>query len=144
MCHRCNTRDRRQRSPRQRHLYCSAWWLYPVSYGIKFRSKLELKQDYVVLPLEGLWWAKNYSAYTSDRRDEWLWTMMIRVPDWINQTIFNACVTKAAINLGNSPATLRLETLHEAQCAQIMHIGPTKTRDPQLPRSTTSSFQIMG
>ena len=45
---------------------------------------------------------------------------------------------------GNSPATLRLETLHEAQCAQIMHIGPTKTRDPQLPRSTTSSFQIMG
>ena len=28
-------------------------WLYPVSYGIKFRSKLEMEQDYVVPPLGG-------------------------------------------------------------------------------------------
>jgi hypothetical protein len=109
-------------------------WLYPVSYGIKFRSKLELKQDYVVPPLEGLWWAEDYTAYTSDRRDEWLWTMMIRVPDWINQTIFDACVAKAAIKLGNPPATLRLETLHEGQCAQIMHIGPYKDEGPTIAK----------
>ena len=49
---------------------------------------------------------------------------MIRVPDWIDQTIFDTCVTEAAIKLENPPKTLRLETLHEGQCAQIMHIGP--------------------
>ncbi len=29
-------------------------WLFPISYGLKFMSKLELEQDYVVPPLEGL------------------------------------------------------------------------------------------
>ena len=28
-------------------------WLYPVSYAMKFASKLELGKDYVVPPLEG-------------------------------------------------------------------------------------------
>ena len=59
---------------------------------------------------------------------------MIRVPDWIDQTIFDACVTKAAIKLGNSPAKLRLETLHEAQCAQIMHIGPHEDEGPTIAK----------
>ncbi|MEJ6747143.1 MAG: GyrI-like domain-containing protein [Yoonia sp.] len=43
-------------------------------------------------------------------------------------------MTKAAIKLGNSPATLRLETLHEAQCAQIMHIGPYKDEEPPIAK----------
>ncbi|HEX7041197.1 MAG TPA: hypothetical protein VF202_13855, partial [Trueperaceae bacterium] len=31
--------------------------LYAVSYALKFASKRELGRDYVVMPLEGLWWA---------------------------------------------------------------------------------------
>lgn len=31
--------------------------LYAVAYRIKFASKRALDKDYVVLPLEGLWWA---------------------------------------------------------------------------------------
>ena len=31
--------------------------LYPVGYKLKFASKQGLGRDYVVPPLEGLWWA---------------------------------------------------------------------------------------
>ncbi|MEU0551628.1 GyrI-like domain-containing protein [Micromonospora sp. NPDC005979] len=33
--------------------------LYPVAYRLKFASKRDLGRDYVVPPLEGLWWARQ-------------------------------------------------------------------------------------
>src|SRR5487761_1936373 len=37
--------------------------LYSVSYTLKFMSKNELGRDYVVPPLESLWWADDMSAF---------------------------------------------------------------------------------
>jgi hypothetical protein len=55
--------------------------LYPVAYGVKFLSKLELGRDYAVPPLEGLWWADDMVAYTDGgRRDEWRWTLLLMLP----------------------------------------------------------------
>ncbi len=33
--------------------------LYPVAYKLKFASKRDRARDYVVMPLEGLWWAED-------------------------------------------------------------------------------------
>ncbi len=33
--------------------------LYPIAYALKFASKTTLHRDYVVMPLEGLWWAQD-------------------------------------------------------------------------------------
>ena len=41
--------------------------LYPVAYALKFMSKVELGNDYVVPPLEGLWWAQDMAVFTSVR-----------------------------------------------------------------------------
>jgi hypothetical protein len=60
--------------------------------------------------------------------------MMIRLPDWISQTIFDACFAKAEIKLGNPPTTPRFKTLHEEQCAQIMHIGTDKDEGPTIAK----------
>ncbi len=109
-------------------------WLYPVSYGLKFYSKQTLAKDYVVPPLEGLWWADDMTAYTDDRRDEWHWTLMIMLPDWLDDAAFNASVEKASKKLGDPPATLRREVLHEGLCAQIMHIGPYSEEGPTIAR----------
>ena len=50
--------------------------LYLVAYKLKFASKRELGRDYVVPPLEGLWWADDMAAFTSRRnKHEWRWTM---------------------------------------------------------------------
>jgi len=52
--------------------------LFSVSYATKFKVKNELKLcDYAVMPLEGLWWADDMSAFVTGDRASWKWTMMI-------------------------------------------------------------------
>lgn len=107
-------------------------WLFPISYGIKFMSKNTLARDYVVLPLEGLWWADDFSAYTEDRRDEWKWTLMIRQPDWITPQMFEAALENTVNKQGSVPRTLRFQTYDEGLSVQTLHIGPFSEEAPKL------------
>ena len=66
--------------------------LYSVSYTLKFMSKKELGQDYVVPPLEGLWWADDMSAFAKGHKENWKWTAMIMVPDWITKPMVKQAV----------------------------------------------------
>lgn len=99
--------------------------LYPVAYKLKFASKKQHGRDYVVPPLEGLWWAEDMAAFTSARdKSKWDWTMMIMVPDWIDQAFYDAAL--AQISLKDRPARLgdvRFVTLAEGLCVQTLHIG---------------------
>ncbi len=99
--------------------------LYPVAYTLKFASKKALDRDYVVMPLEGLWWADHMESFT-DARDkaQWDWTLMIMVPDWITKDMFAAAVEQVAMkDRAARPADVRLETLSEGLCVQALHIG---------------------
>lgn len=110
-------------------------WLYSVSYGLKFASKLTLKRDYAVPPLEGLWWAEDMDTFLTREKDKWSWTMMIMVPDWIDRAMFDAAVTKAAGKLGaEPPASLRLEAFDEGLSVQIMHVGSYDAEGPTIAR----------
>ncbi|MFC4495186.1 GyrI-like domain-containing protein [Streptomyces ovatisporus] len=99
--------------------------LYPVAYKLKFASKRELGRDYVVPPLEGLWWAEDMDTFTASRdKSRWDWTMMLLVPDWIDQDMFRGAVELAGakappVRLGD----VRLERLSEGRCVQTLHIG---------------------
>lgn len=108
--------------------------LYPVAYKMKFASKNELGRDYVVPPLEGLWWAEDMSAFTtSPDKSAWLWTMMIMAPEWITREIFETAVRAAGVK--DTPARLadvRFESLSEGRCVQTLHIGPYETEGAVL------------
>jgi hypothetical protein len=99
--------------------------LYPVAYKLKFASKIELQKDYVVPPLEGLWWASDMAFFTAGRdKSRWQWTLMLLVPDWITTEFFLS--VKAKIAAKNAPAHLekvRLAFLEEEKCVQTLHIG---------------------
>lgn len=41
--------------------------LYPLAYALKFASIRDLARDYVVMPIEGLWWAENLDSFTAAR-----------------------------------------------------------------------------
>lgn len=41
--------------------------LFPVAYALKFASKASLGKDYVVMPLEALWWAQDMQSFTTER-----------------------------------------------------------------------------
>ncbi|MGO3797185.1 MAG: GyrI-like domain-containing protein, partial [Pauljensenia sp.] len=69
--------------------------LYPVAYTLKFASKRELGRDYVVPPLEGLWWAEDMDSFTVARdKTRWSWTMMLMVPDWIDHDMVDSAITR--------------------------------------------------
>jgi hypothetical protein len=83
-------------------------------------------QDYKVCQLEGLWWADGSSAdFTAVPRDQWRWKLLIRVPDFIGQADLDQA--KAALrDKGKPPAfeSVRLETIEEGPCVQMLHVGP--------------------
>ncbi|QDZ11408.1 GyrI-like domain-containing protein [Devosia ginsengisoli] len=106
-------------------------WLYSTSYALKFAAKA-LGHDYVVPPLEGLWWADNPADFTARRKDNWRWTMMIMAPDFITDAMFDAAAAKAANKLGKAPASLRLEARNEGACLQVLHIGSYDDEGPIL------------
>jgi len=110
--------------------------LYPVAFKTKFLSKAKGK-DYVVPPLEGLWWADDMNDFRSGNRDKWKWTMMIRQPDWITEKFIEEAIE---ITKKNKPEIselldkLRFERYNEGQCAQIMHLGPFSEEGPTVDK----------
>jgi hypothetical protein len=110
--------------------------LYAVAYELKFMSKREQGMDYVVPPLEGLWWAEDMETFTI-RRDKsaWNWTTMIMQPEWITQEMLEKAL-KQVERKKNLPALsrLRLETYHEGLSVQIMHIGSYDDEAPTIAK----------
>jgi len=100
--------------------------LYPVAYKLKFASRKILDRDYVVMPLEGLWWADDMDTFTAARdKAQWDWTLLIMVPDWITAELFTDAVEQ--VGMKDRPARLddlRLEGLSEGRCVQALHVGP--------------------
>lgn len=100
--------------------------LYPAAYAMKFASKKVLGRDYVVPPLEGLWWSDDMSAFVGvPDKSQWSWTLMSAVPDWISDGVVMDS-WEAARNKKNPPPRirdLRIEELAEGRCIQTLHVG---------------------
>lgn len=98
--------------------------LYPVAYKLKFLSKAS-GRDYVVPPLEGLWWADDMDAFTASRdKSRWDWTMMILAPDWIDAALVDEAIAQVgAKDVPRRLGDIRFEALAEGLCVQTLHIG---------------------
>ena len=107
--------------------------LYGLSFTVKFDVKKGVGLDYTVMPLEGLWWAKDITAFSADRKDEWQWKMMIMQPDHVTAKHVNAA-TKQLREKKNPLALdkIRFESYHEGLSVQILHIGPYDDEGPTI------------
>lgn len=109
--------------------------LYSVAYTIKFWAKKHPApagyRDFGVAPLEGLWWLKGGDigvSWYEVPRESWRWTAMIMQPDFITETFLKEVIAEVAAKKPNPKLfSVRLETLTEGQCVQIMHVGPYAT-----------------
>lgn len=110
--------------------------LYPLAYTLKFTSKRELDRDFVVMPLEGLWWAEDHASFTSARdKSQWSWTLMLMQPDWIDDAMFaDAVATASAKNPTARIGDVRLQTLTEGLVVQTLHVGTYDDEAPVLAR----------
>ena len=110
--------------------------LFSVSYAAKFAlKKSSASVDYAVMPLEGLWWADDLSAFTREDRTQWRWTMMIMQPPVVTQEVIQGAI-EAVLRKKNLPALskLRFEAFAEGRCAQLLHIGPFTEEGPNIQR----------
>ncbi|MDR2696854.1 MAG: GyrI-like domain-containing protein [Holophagales bacterium] len=104
--------------------------LYGLSYAIKM-SKMSGTQpkdyfEYVVPPLEGLWWGEDgcFDGVNIIDKDRLRWISMIRQPEFVSDEVFDM----AKFTLAKKKPELNLSlaglvTFNEGLCAQIMHIG---------------------
>ena len=106
--------------------------LYGLSYTIKMSKKggnePEGFFEYVVPPLEGLWWTEIDRPFDTDQKDKLIWTSMIRQPEFVSEEVFKWAVDelkKRKPHIDTSKA--RLEEFTEGLCVQMMHFGSYDT-----------------
>jgi hypothetical protein len=101
--------------------------LYATAFTIKMTRKFAGKGDYRVCGLEGLWWTDRMVRSFADLppRDEWQWKLLIRVPTFIGAADLRAA-KKSLADKGKAPgaANVKLETIREGPCVQMLHVGP--------------------
>jgi hypothetical protein len=107
--------------------------VYTVTYTLKFAAKRAGGRDFKVGPLEALWWAEDYAAFTGRDKDAWRWTVMIALPEWVEEQAWAEAAGAPRQEKGN-PAHCPGPALHldEGLCAQALHIGPYDAEGPLL------------
>ncbi|HTL58982.1 MAG TPA: GyrI-like domain-containing protein [Candidatus Limnocylindrales bacterium] len=97
--------------------------LYGMAFTIKMTRKFAGKQDYAVCKLEGLWFFDRDPAAIPKKK--WRWKLMIRTPDFVSQKDMDAAIA-TLLKRGKAQAIkdVRLETIDEGACVQMLHVGP--------------------
>ena len=118
---------------------------YGFSYAVKMSKKGAWQPDgyfdYVVPPLEGLWWAGSgaFDGAGIACKSALSWVSMIRQPEFVTPEVFERiCVQLAsrkpelagAIDRGD----VRLVRFAEGPCVQIMHRGPYDSEPESISR----------
>ncbi|MFY9419302.1 MAG: GyrI-like domain-containing protein [Limnochordia bacterium] len=115
--------------------------LYGLSYTIKMSPKSgsapEGYFDYVIPPLEGLWWGGDVDAesWVVTNKQGLLWTMLLRQPSFVNEDV----VAWAKEKLGKKKPDLdltkaQLISFAEGLCVQMLHVGPYDTEPQSVQR----------
>ncbi len=108
--------------------------LYGVSYTLKMSVMKPAGKDYVVPPLEGLWWADDMEVFTEsylERKDEWKWTSMIRIPDFVDEEqIVKALKLFKEKKKPENFNKIRYELYSEGTVVQVLHLGPFSEEGP--------------
>ena len=102
--------------------------LYAMAYTIKMsklgKHKLEVYFDYVVPPLEGLWWQEGVHGVDYTRKAEFRWISLIRLPEFVTKEVFDWAVREATEKKRQDFSPVEFFPWEEGLCVQCMHIGP--------------------
>lgn len=102
--------------------------LYGIAFTIKMSKKGERRIkgyfDYVVPPLEGLWWQEGVKGVDYARKDKFEWISMIRLPEFVTKEEFDWAIEEAEAKKKTDFSKVEFFTYEEGMCVQCMHIGP--------------------
>ena len=109
--------------------------LFALSYHIRFALKKSEIIDYKVMPLEGLWWVDDMSTFSTERKDEWKWRMMIMQPPEVSpqqvQVSRDLVFQKKGLD---TLSQVQMEAFEEGLSVQTLHVGPFSEEGPTIER----------
>ncbi len=113
--------------------------LYALSWTIKMLPKKGIVPEgfyeYTVAPLEGLWGLSDGGTFSFQERGNWVWTVMIRQPEFVTDDLIKALLPKVRKKKPIEALSLiRLEEFTEGLCVQAMHLGPYATEPETMER----------
>lgn len=102
--------------------------LYAVAFTIKMSKlgshKLDGYFDYVVPPLEGLWWQEGVYGVDYACKEAFHWVSLIRLPEFVTKEAFDWAVRQATEKKKQDFSPVEFFVWEEGMCVQCMHIGP--------------------
>ena len=102
--------------------------LYAVAYTIKMsklgKHKPEGYFDYVVPPLEGLWWQEGIYGVDYAHKKDFQWISLIRLPEFVTEEAFDWVIREATEKKQQDFSKVEFFSWEEGLCVQCMHIGP--------------------
>ena len=101
--------------------------LYGIAYTIKMSKNgnrwIEGFFDYVVPPLEGLWWQDGVQGVDYSHKEDFKWISLIRTPDFVTKADFDWALNEAANKKKTDFSKVEFLTYDEGLCVQCLHIG---------------------
>lgn len=101
--------------------------LYNIAFTIKMSKmgshKIDGYFDYVVPPLEGLWWQDGVKEIDYSHKEDFCWISLIRLPDFVTKEDFDWAVAEATKKKNTDFSKVEFFTYTEGLCVQCMHIG---------------------
>lgn len=101
--------------------------LYAIAYTIKMSKKgsksIPDYFDFVVPPLEGLWWQEGVKGIDYSKKQNFQWFSMIRVPDFVNEDVLAWAKQEVLRKKGIDASKVMLKMYEEGLCVQGVHIG---------------------
>jgi hypothetical protein len=124
-----------QGSPKGEKFTAAISAMYSVAFTLKMAEKAA-GHDYKVCHLEGQWWTDNGSDWQTTEPENWQWRLLMRVPDFITEKeLWVASKTVVAKGKGGALVNdVKLETLEEGRCVQVLHVGPYSAEKATIQR----------
>lgn len=116
-----------------------------ILYGLSFTVKMSKMSggepegyfEYVVPPLEGLWWTDEpgFDGSALGDKSAFHWTSLIRQPDFVDEKVFARAVEGLAKKKPGLPLEkARFLRWEEGLCAHVLHIGPYDSEPATVER----------
>ena len=101
--------------------------LYAIAFTIKMSykgsHKIEGYFPYVVPPLEGLWRQRDGGMIDYAHKENFEWTSMIRLPEFVTREEFDWAIREATEKKKQDFSKVQFFSYDEGICVQCMHIG---------------------
>lgn len=103
-------------------------YLYATAYMISMSYRnpdftIENFQPFVVPPLEGLWTSKNEPRAGKLDKNDFIWRLMIRMPDFVDSETVEKAKKLVESKKGFDLSKVEFEAIQDGLCLQTIHLG---------------------